>query len=192
MDAEERAWLSRYRAGDVEALSNLVERYRKPLFGYILSMTEGRGDPEGVFQDTWLRAIRNLRSFRDENLLGWLYRTARNLVIDQFRKNRFRGEMPGSDNPRNDSWPDRIQAPDPGPDREAAGRELGAAIRAAVQNLPPEQREVFLMRMQGGLSFRDIAAAQGVGVNTALGRMHYAVGKLRERLKGEYETWSGS
>ncbi|MDZ4199149.1 MAG: sigma-70 family RNA polymerase sigma factor [Kiritimatiellia bacterium] len=192
MDAQERAWLAQYRAGDVEALAHLVERYRRPLFGFIHNMTEGRGDPEGIFQETWIRAIQKLPDFRDDNLMGWLYRTARNLVIDQFRKNRFRAEMPVSDDERESNWVERIADAQPGPDRTVAGRELGVRIRQALSQLPREQREVFLMRMQGDVPFREIASIQRVSLNTALGRMHYAVRRLRDLLKDEYSVWTGN
>jgi len=191
MDAEERELLVSYRKGNVEALAQLVERYRKPLFGFIYNLTEGRGDPEGVFQETWIRAIRNLWNFRDDNLLGWLFRTARNLVIDQFRRDRFRVEISGSRDFGETDWTERVESRDPSPAVVVAGRDLGDRIRAAVAGLPMEQREVFLMRMQGSMSFKDIAVSQGVPLNTALGRMHQAVGKLRVVLKKEYEVWNG-
>jgi RNA polymerase sigma-70 factor (ECF subfamily) len=189
MDDEARALLASYRSGDTEALTGLVEQYRRPLFGFIYHLTGGRGDPEGVFQETWIRAIRNLKNFRDDNLLGWLFRTARNLVIDQSRRDRFRAEMPGPLDSRGPDWTDRIEARELDPATVVAGRDLGERIQAAVARLPADQRDVFLMRMQADMTFREIAAALGIPLNTALGRMHYAVGKLREILKEEYASF---
>lgn len=191
MDDEEKALLASYRAGDTEALAGLVERYRKPLFGFIHSLVGWNGDPEGIFQETWIRTLRALDRFRDDNLLGWLFRTARNLVIDQSRRDRFRVERAGADGDREVDWTDRVEGPGLSPAAAAAGHDLGEKIRTAVEALPEEQRRVFVMRMQADMTFREIAAALDIPLNTALGRMHYAIGKLRTALSAEYESFQG-
>ncbi len=187
MQPIEREWLEQYRRGDLEALGKLVEQYRRPLFSFILKMTEGRGDPEEVFQETWIRAIRNLDRFDDQNLLGWLFRIAHNLVIDRARKLRpeVRPELRTGQSAT--TWFDQVPGGGAGPATVAADNDLGKRISAAVERLPPEQREVFLLRMDSDMSFKDIAKVQGVSINTALARMHYAVRKLREMLKDTYE-----
>ncbi len=185
MEQAEREALDRYLAGDREALAALIERYRRPLYGFILKMTEGRGDADEIFQETWARTLRRLPGFRPDNLLGWLFRVARNLVIDEARRNaRFRGLVDDGD-----GSPEVDRIPDPGPDpaRQAAGGDLGRRIAESVRALPPDQREVFLMRTEAGLPFREIARVQQVPLNTALARMHYAVGKLRAALRAERE-----
>ena len=78
------------------------------------------------------------------------------------------------------------------PAARAVGRELGRQIEAAVRQLPPEQKEVFLLRMEGDVPFREIARMQGVSINTALARMHYAVNKLRSQLQGQYDARGGA
>lgn len=187
MQPQEREWLEQYRRGDLEALGRLVEQYRRPLFSFILKMTEGRGDPEEVFQETWIRAIRSLDRFDDQNLLGWLFRIAHNLIIDRARKSRPEVQPAPRTGQTTTTWFDQVASPAMGPATIAAGHDLGRRIEAALESLPPEQREVFLLRMDGNLSFKEIAKLQGVSINTALARMHYAVKKLRALLKDEYD-----
>lgn len=191
MDDQERAWLDEYRRGDREALGKLVEHYRRPLYSFILKMTEGRVDADEVFQEVWIRAIRKLDVFRDENLLGWLFRIAHNLIIDLARRRKlFVDPDTGTAGTQaRSSWMQRVPASGLGPATHVAGRDLGARIREALGRLPPEQREVFLLRTEGEVPFKEIARIQGVTLNTALARMHYAVLKLREALKDDYEAF---
>ncbi len=187
MQPIEREWLEQYRRGDLDALGRLVEQYRRPLYSFILKMTEGRGDPEEVFQETWIRAIRNLDRFDDQNLLGWLFRIAHNLIIDRARKSRPEVQPSPRTGQTATTWFDQVAASGLGPATVTAGRDLGKQIELALESLPPEQREVFLLRMDGNMSFKEIAKVQGVSINTALARMHYAVRKLRNLLKDAYE-----
>ncbi len=191
MDETEKQWLDRYRAGDREALGLLVERYRRPLFGFILKMTEGRGDAEDVFQEVWIRALRNLPRFRAENLLGWLFRIAHNVVIDEVRRRKALVDLDAGRGGEETDWTGRMPAEGLDPSAVAAGTDVGRRIRAAVDRLPAEQREVFWMRTEADLPFKTIAKIQRVSINTALARMHYAVRKLREELRGDYEALAG-
>ena len=191
MDDRERSWLERYRQGDVNALGMLVEQYRRTLYAFILRMTEGRVDADEIFQEVWARAIKRLDRFDDRNLLGWLFRIAHNLVIDQGRRKRAVVEAPAEPDTRT-RWIDRAPDARVGPATEAAGRDLGGRIRRAMARLPPEQREVFLMRMEGDIPFKEIARVQGVSINTALARMHYALGKLRQELQSDYDAFARS
>lgn len=182
----ENQWISDYRKGDVNALGLLVEHFRRPLYAYILNMIQGRGDAEEIFQETWLRAIRNMDRYRERNFIGWLFRIARNLFIDRVRRARHEADpsRPGSgpDTP----LAERIPDPQPSPDRQAADRDLGTRIRQALAELPEDQREVFLLRSEADLPFKEIARLQGTSLNTALSRMHYALQKLRPLLIEDY------
>jgi RNA polymerase sigma-70 factor (ECF subfamily) len=186
MEHTDKDLIARYRDGDTDALGELVERYRRQLFGYILNMTGGSTDADEVFQEVWFRAIRRLPRYRHGNFPGWLMRIARNFVIDRARQ---RKPVRSLDETRadGDAWVDRVADPAPGPGHAAEDRELGAQIRSAVAQLPAEQREVFVLRVQSGLPFKEIAALQGVSINTALARMQYALSKLRKELREEYE-----
>lgn len=186
MDEQDQDLLAQYRKGDVASLEQLVEKHRRPLYGYIVKMTEGRDDADDIFQEVWLRAIRNEERFKSGNFCGWLMRIARNLVIDRVRKrkpivNLVKDE--DDDNP----FENRLADPGPTPCAVSAAGELGERIDDAVAELPAEQREVFVMRMQGEIPFKEIAKIQGVSINTALARMQYAVRKLRTVLRGDYE-----
>jgi RNA polymerase sigma-70 factor (ECF subfamily) len=185
MEEGDQALLLRYRQGEPQALEVLVQRYRRQLFGFIISMTGGREDADEVFQEVWFRVIRKISSYTDRNFLSWLFRIARNLVIDRSRRRKrwvcFESATDSDPDPA-----DRLEDPGPDPAGNAAAGELGGRIAAAVETLPAEQREVFLMRVQADLAFKEIARLQGVSINTALARMQYALAKLRELLKDDY------
>ena len=91
MDLQAGKWLADYRRGDTEALGRLVEQYRRPLYGFILNMTEGREDADEVFQEVWFRALRSLDRYRDRRFLSWLFRLAHNLIIDRARRRKTPG-----------------------------------------------------------------------------------------------------
>jgi RNA polymerase sigma-70 factor (ECF subfamily) len=178
--------IAQYLAGRVAALEALVGRYQRPLFGFILNMTGRREDADEVFQEVWLRAMRKLDAYREKTFLGWLVRIARNLIIDRARRRK-----PGVSL---DAAPDEglplvelLPASGSDPGRRAAEAELGRRVAEAVARLPHEQKEVFLMRVEAGVPFKEIACIQGVSINTALGRMHYALARLRTELKADYE-----
>lgn len=186
MEHPEQVWLAEYRQGRVEALGQLVDHFRRPLYAFISRLMDGHVDADEVFQEVWLRAIKNLDRFDDEKVLSWLFRIAHNLVIDRSRRAR---PVASLDAPvREDEVPlgQRVAAAGLPPDREASGHDLGTRIAAAVARLPGEQREVFLLRMEGDVSFKDIARMQKVSINTALARMQYALAKVREELKDDY------
>lgn len=194
-NAKVAAWLSEFRQGRREALDRLVEHFRRPLFGFILNMTEGRDDAEEIFQETWHRTLRHLDRLDGRRLSSWLFRVARNLVIDRARAKK---PMESLNQPVSAGEPgatlplaERLAAPGLSPAGETAGRDLGERLRAAIGHLPAEQREVFLMRIEGDVPFREIAKIQEVSINTALARMQYALVKLRNDLRNDYAVWAG-
>jgi len=192
MDKPEQEWIALYRQGDVEALGKLVEHYRRPLYGFILKMTEGADDAEEVFQEVWFRAIKHLNKYRQKHFLSWLFRIAHNLIIDRARKAKPLVDIQGATEDGVDAIESRVAGPGIGPAAETAGHDLGAHIAAAVKKLPLQQKEVFVMRTEGDLPFKEIARIQKTSVNTALARMHYALVKLREQLRDDYEALTGA
>lgn len=186
MDQQDEKLLSDYRAGNTEALGELVEKYRRPLFGFILRFSEGREDAEEVFQEVWVRAIKHMNGYRQKSLLSWLFRIAHNLMIDRIRQRRPVVSFDTPDQVSGVVIGDYLASVQAGPDGETGGRELGLCIEAAAAKLPLEQREVFWLRMQADLSFKEIAKIQKCSINTALARMQYAVSKLRNELSGHY------
>jgi len=186
MEETDKQLLIRYRKGQINALEALVEKYRHPLFGFIVNMTEGRDDAEEIFQEVWFRVIRRLSVYRHKNFFGWLVRIAHNLVIDRARKKKPDFSL---DEEREDgrSAIADVFGNDPGPSVRFEVSDVAQHIANAVATLPVEQREVFVMRAKAGLSFKKIAGIQEVSINTALARMQYALSKLRVLLKRDYE-----
>jgi RNA polymerase sigma-70 factor, ECF subfamily len=187
MDEQDGELLDRYLKGEVPALEELVEKYRRRLYGFVLNMTAGREDADEIFQEVWLRAIRGVPCYKQRNFFGWLVRIAHNLVIDRARRRRPTVSLDEeTDDGRTLGQLMPSQAPDPGGLAEAG--DLGRRIAQAVAALPAQQKETFLLRVQAGLSFKEIAAVQRVSINTALARMQYALAKLRPLLKHDYKA----
>lgn len=184
MEVTDRELIARYRRGDVDAFETLVTRYRRPLFAYIMSMTQNAGESEDVFQDVWVRVMRKLRLYKQDNFQGWLMRIAHNMVIDRVRRSRPEVSLEQADG---SSLTDRLASGAVTPGQRLEHTELGARIEEAVSRLPLHQKEVFALRLQAGLSFKDIARVQKVSINTALARMQYALSKLRPVLQEDYK-----
>ena len=91
MDKTDIECIKAYLGGDANALEPMVEKYKRPLYSFILKMTEGREDTDEIFQETWFRALKNIHKFRHKNFLNWLFRIAHNLVIDRARRNKRNG-----------------------------------------------------------------------------------------------------
>jgi len=165
----------RYLGGDEGAFDMLYSRYRKPLYGYLHKMLRGRQtDVDDLYQRTWARILKSLTRYRErDRFLSWMLRIAHNLVVDFYRRERPEVEL--------DSVSDSLAVEQEGPGSDLMKAEQRAALHRAVSALPAEQREVVLLRLKG-LSFKAIAEIQRTGLNTALGRMHYALQKLRETL----------
>ena len=186
MEGTDKELVDLYRRGHVEALDALIERYRRMLFGYIFNMVGGSADADEIFQETWFRVIRKIGGYRERNFGGWLVRIARNIAIDRIRRRKPDLSL-DAEPEEGRSLAEVIPGQDPGPRRRVEARDTGSAIARAVAGLPLEQREVFLMRVEADLSFKEIARAQRVSINTALARMQYALAKLRLSLKTEYD-----
>ena len=162
------------RQGDEQAFETIYNRYRLPLFSYLHRLLPGRADVvDDLFQQTWVKATQNLNRYTDQQrFLAWLCRIAHNLVMDFFRSRKYFGD---------EEVPESYAASDPAPDEAIAREQREKALVEAIRKLPPEQREIIALRAQG-IAFKDIAAQRGLPLNTALGRMHYAVQNLRKLL----------
>ena len=186
MEHDDAQLLADYRRGDTEALGLLVEKYKRPLFGFLSRFASQPSEADEWFQETWVRAIQHMNFFRQRNLLGWLFRIAHNLIIDQHRRRKPDCSLDAPCADSGQPFSDRVPAPGLSPALQAAGLDLGHRIEAAAARLPPEQREVFWLRMQAGLPFKEIARIQRCSINTALARMQYALDKLRTALGPAY------
>ncbi len=187
MEPRDKEWLARYREGDTGALGEMVEFYRRPLFGFIYKMTEGKDEADEIFQEVWIRAIRNLSTFKEKRFLSWLFRIAHNLIIDRARKKKPDASLQDRDHAER-VLEDLVEGKSRTPSEEAGNKDVKMRIVQAVDQLPPDQKAVFLMRMEGDLAFKEIARIQKASINTVLARMQYALQKLRVELADEYEN----
>ncbi len=185
----------RYQRGDRQAFATLVQRYKRPIFNFILRHLRQPALAEEVTQDVFMRVVQKAAEFKHEARFStWLYTIARNLSVDHLRKLALR-RHPSLDQPRgpDDSRTllDAVSDPHPSAsvDRSAVSTEVGATIVSAVDQLPAEQREVFLLREIANLPFKEIASITGVPENTVKSRMRYALDRLREALS-EFEEYA--
>jgi RNA polymerase sigma-70 factor, ECF subfamily len=178
--ATDEECFSRFLDGDEGGFDLLLDRYRTPLFSFILRMV-GNGEADDVFQETFVRVLRHRYRFdASRRFSPWLFAIAANLCRDALRRRRRSPELQAEELPEGVSGAN--------PEADTAGAEIRRAVAVAVSGLPPDQREVFLLREQAGLSFREIAETTGANLNTVLGRMHQAVKKLQARLGPWRET----
>jgi RNA polymerase sigma-70 factor (ECF subfamily) len=175
-----------YQRGDASALEELIHRHGRPLFGFLLRLTGNRAKAEDAYQEVFLRVIRFAGSYQSSaRFAAWLYTIARNLCIDQVRRDRFRAVESLDDPISEESETTRmetIKSDGPNPEENLRGQELAEALETALSGLPPEQKEVFLLRERAGLSFKEIAEMTKAPLNTVKTRMHYALNSLRKCL----------
>jgi len=174
--------LRAYARGEVAALDELVRRHGAALLGFLRAMTRSDECAEDLFQETWLRVIRKPGGFTEGSFRAWVWRIARNLIIDRSRRRQANCSLDAPAGEDESTLLETLAEPGPGPSEKVAGRDLEECIAARVARLPDRIREVFLLRTQAGLSFAEIAKLLHVPINTALGRMHYAVVRLRQDL----------
>jgi RNA polymerase sigma-70 factor (ECF subfamily) len=190
-NASDELLLSRYREGDKSAFAELVRRHQSALYNFALRQLRSTELAEDVVQEAFVRVVQGVHDFKQESrFTTWVYTIVRNLCIDQMRKNALRRHASLDESKdREGDGPtllDQTADPTAGTDRKATSNELGVRITAAVETLPDEQREVFLMREVSNLPFKEIAQIIGVPENTVKSRMRYALERLKEALD-EYE-----
>lgn len=171
--------ITRYREGDTSCFEVLLERYQAKVYGYIFSVVKDKDTADDIFQDTFYKVIVTINSdqYRDENkFIHWVMRIAHNLIVDHFRRNN---KMPLVPNRPESDVIDNLKLPDENAEHVIMRKQTSQNIRKLVRMLPPEQRRVVILRHYGKCDFKDIAARTGVSINTALGRMRYAIINLR-------------
>ena len=173
---EDSALMLRYRDGDVAAFEALYRRHNDALYRYLLRLCQHRDGAEDVFQEVWGKIIKARDSYRPTaKFTTFLYRVAHNCFIDHIRRNK-RHTQTADVEP--DHQPDTGELPEMQVERSLARRRL----LGALQELPEEQRDVFLLREEAGLSLDNIASITGTNRETAKSRLRYAVKKLRAAI----------
>ena len=177
--------LKSFAEGDAAALERLVGRYRSALFSWLLGMTANRADAEDLYQEVWVRIIRHAARFHDVSFRAWMWKIARNLLIDFRRKRKPVVSLDVVSDEEDRPLIEQLADTTAGPVERVERGDLKACVMRAVKLLPEVQREVFLMRVQGDLPFHEIAKTLDIPLNTALGRMHDAMTKLKRMLAEE-------
>ncbi len=172
-----------YINGSELALERLINRHQLQIFNFINSKINDRDTSEDIFQDTFIKVIRTLKNglYNEEGkFLPWVMRIAHNLVIDHFRKSN---RIPTVEN--NDEFDIFQFISDSAPNAEniLVQEQVLKDIQKLVQELPEDQKEVLIMRLYRDMSFKEIAENTNVSINTALGRMRYAIINLRKLIE---------
>ncbi len=174
--------IQRYLKGDQAAFALLVHRHKDRVFGFLLGIVRDREVANDLFQETWLKVINALNCRRGSyehsgRFVYWVIRIARNAALDHFRR---QGRW--QDSRSDDTYWDRLPDDAPLPDTTLSMNEDLVCLERSIAGLPAAQREVVLLR-QEGLTFREIAELTDVSINTALGRMRYALINLRKAMQ---------
>ena len=179
--------------GDRRALARLYETHKRRLMGYLVKILGTRELAEEVFQEVWIKVLHGIASYRPRQggtFRAWLYRVASNAAVDRLRYEARRpaaggGRENGADGIQE---ADRLPSPRPGPERQAAGRQMAAALGQALGRLTDRQRAAILLRHQQGLSYPEVADALGVPQGTAKTLVHRGVLALRGILEARPEV----
>ena len=176
--------LNQYLSGDKSAISSLIERHSRRVRDYIHMMVKDRDVADDIFQETFIKAVRVIDEGRytdNGKFLSWILRIAHNQVIDYFRAQRQDRSVSETDAGYDVLGTLRLS--ERTIEDSMVSEQIERDVRALVELLPAEQREVVMMRYFAGLSFKDIAEQTDVSINTALGRMRYALINLRRMIK---------
>ncbi|HAD96781.1 MAG TPA: RNA polymerase subunit sigma-24 [Cryomorphaceae bacterium] len=175
--------VSSYIKGDEAALSILISRHQQRIYSFIYSKVYDRDVTEDIFQDTFIKVIRTLKrgGYNEEGkFLPWVMRISHNLVIDHFRKNK---RMPKFDNTGDFNIFSVLGDPDLNAEKRIIKDQVEEDVRKLIEELPEDQRDVLVMRVYKDMSFKEIAERTDVSINTALGRMRYALINLRKLME---------
>ena len=184
MSLSDSTLISQFNSGNSQSFSILVDRYQKRVYGFIFSKVKDAELADDVFQDTFVKVIKNLRlgKYKDEGrFLSWVMRIAHNIIMDHFRKiNRL---------PKHESKHEDLDVLDRLIEQSSSVEDLMIEtqihddLSILIDELPQTQKEVLRMRLFQEMSFKDIGEQTGVSINTALGRMRYAILNLRKLIE---------
>lgn len=179
--------VANYIKGDEEALAQLIHRHKRRVYSYIYLIVRKKELAEDIFQDTFVKVINTLKKgqyYEEGKFLPWVLRIARNLMIDHFRRVKKMPMVQSVVNEDGEAMDIFSILPLVQPEKETMDAEsLRKSMRGMVSVLPDEQKEVLMMRMYYDMSFKEIADMTQVSINTALGRMRYALLNLRKKMR---------
>ena len=176
--------LNCYLSGDRNAISQLIERHSRRVRDYIQMMVKDGDVADDIFQETFIKAVRVIDEGRytdNGRFLSWILRIAHNQVIDHFRAQKQNRQLNEAE--AGYDVLGTLRLAERTVEDEIVCEQIASDVRRMVELLPDEQREVVMMRYYLGLSFKEIAEQTGVSINTALGRMRYALINLRKMIK---------
>lgn len=177
---DDASLVNSYVSGNEAALETLIKRHQSRIFGFIYSKVGDRDLADDIFQDTFIKVIRTLKSnaYNEEGkFLPWVMRIAHNLIVDHFRHNK---KMPLYRETEEFSIFSVMTDDSLTIENKLISDQVTMDLRQLVEELPADQKEVLTMRLYQDMSFKEISEATGVSINTALGRMRYAVINLRK------------
>ncbi len=169
-----------YIAGNESALATLIKRHESRIYGFIYSKISDRDISNDIFQDTFIKVIKTLKSnsYNEEGkFLPWVMRISHNLIIDHFRKNK---KMPMFRETEEFSIFSIMSDDSPTIESKIISDQVEVDLKKLIEELPLDQKEVLVMRMYQDMSFKEISEITGVSINTSLGRMRYALMNLRK------------
>ena len=176
----EKDLVQAYLKGNELAIEQLIIRFKSQVYTYIVCKVRNQALAEDIFQDTFIKVINTIKKgkYNDEGkFLPWVMRIAHNLIIDHYRKSKRMPFVKGSDD--FDIF-DVIKNPDKNIQENLEEEQILSSVKALVKFLPNDQKEVLMMRLYYDMSFKEISEATNVSINTALGRMRYALINLRK------------
>jgi RNA polymerase sigma-70 factor (ECF subfamily) len=177
---DDSALVKEYVRGNERALETLINRHNQKITSFIYSKVLDRDVTEDIFQDTFIKVIQTLKrgNYSEEGkFLPWVMRIAHNLIIDHFRRNK---RMPKFEGGEDFNIFSVIGDEQPNIERQMIQDQIDCDLEMLIDELPDDQREVLIMRIYKDMSFKEISECTGVSINTALGRMRYALINLRK------------
>lgn len=171
-----------YIKGNEAAIEELINRHKSAVFTYIVCKLRNEALAEDIFQDTFIKVINTIKrnKYNDEGkFLPWVMRIAHNLIVDYYRKSNRMSTTSGTDD--FDIF-DIVQCSDRNVEQELETKQSYSDIKGLIKYLPDDQKEVLMMRMYYDMSFKEISESTNVSINTALGRMRYALINLRKMI----------
>jgi RNA polymerase sigma factor (sigma-70 family) len=185
---DDQELVNQYIGGDESALCTLIKTHKRRVFSYIMHTVKDKALAEDIFQDTFIKVIGTLKKghYNEEGkFLPWVLRIAHNLIIDSFRRDKRMPTISGGTNDEGESFDifSLLGEHDRTAEQDIIQGQIRKDIRKLVECLPHEQREVLMMRHYYDMSFKEISEQTNVSINTALGRMRYALINLRKMIE---------